>query len=106
MSTSLALGALFILLGGTAHILFQYDGKWWWRVLTILNGLAAAPPLIIYMIEIGLPTALAISILLLLAASGLIYLISLQRKGQTGMRVSGVRWEKLGQQSPEDPKGR
>ncbi|MBN1310372.1 MAG: hypothetical protein JXB30_03060 [Anaerolineae bacterium] len=106
VSTSLALGALFILLSGSAHMLSRYDSDWWWRVLTILNGIGAVPPLIIFMIEVGVPTALAITILLLLAASGLVYLVFLQQQGQTGMRVSSARWEKLGQRSKEEPKGR
>lgn len=104
MPTSLALGALFTLLGGIAFIFVQYENTWWWRLLVVLNWLGAVPGLIIYLIQAGLPTALAMAILLLLAASGLIYLISLQKKGVT--RLKTVRWEKLGHRSPEDPKGR
>jgi hypothetical protein len=102
MPTSLALGALFTLLGGVAFVFVQYDNVWWWRLLGVLSWLGAVPPLIIYLIAAGLPTALAMAILLFLAASGLVYLISIQKKGQT--RLQTVRWEKLGHRSPEDPK--
>lgn len=101
MSTSLALGALFMLLGGIAFIFARYENAWWWRLLVVLNWLGAVPGLIIYLIEAGLPTALAMTVLLFLVASGLIYLISLQKKGAT--RIKAVRWEKLGHRSPEDP---
>ena len=84
---------------------YRYDSWWWWRVLTILNGVGTVPPLIVYLTEAGVPTALAISILLFLAASGLGYLIYVQ--GQSGMRVSGVRWDKLGRRSDRaDTEGR
>lgn len=104
MSASLALGTLFMLLGSIALIFSRYDNVWWWRLLVVLNWLAATPALVIYLIEAGLPTALAMTILLLLAASGLGYLIIQQKKGAT--RVRAVHWEKLGHHSPEEPKGR
>jgi hypothetical protein len=103
VSTSLALGALFTLLGGIAVLFSKYDRGWWWRLLTVLNWLGAAPALIIYLIEAGLPTALAMTILLFLAASGLIYLVSLQTKGAA--RVRPVRWEKLGHRSEQTESG-
>lgn len=99
LSTSLAIGVMFMLLGSMARIFSRYDGGWWWRLLVVINWLAATPPIIVYLIEAGLPTALAMSILLFLAASGLIYLISMQQKGAT--RVKSVRWEKLGHRSPK-----
>ncbi|MBN1428933.1 MAG: hypothetical protein JXB07_11155 [Anaerolineae bacterium] len=103
LPTSLALGTLFLLLGSIAFIFSRYENAWWWRLLTVLNWLGAVPGLIIYLIEAGLSTALAMAILLFMAAGGLVYLISLQKKGVT--RVKTIRWEKLGHRSEQPASG-
>jgi hypothetical protein len=83
LHTALALGLLFAGLGGGAYGLLKLDCGWGWRLTALINGLAAAISLGIYMMAAGrLPVALGIALVLFAAAGLLTYLI---------YRIAGAR---------------
>ncbi len=76
LHTALALGLLFVALGGSAYGFLRLDPGWGWRLLVLLHGLAAAVALSIYVLAAGwLPVALGIALMLFAMAGLLAYLI-------------------------------
>ena len=76
LHTALALGLLSTGLAGGAYAFLRLDRGWGWRLIALINGLAAAISLSIYMMVAGwLPVALGIALMLFAAASLIAYLM-------------------------------
>ena len=76
LHTALALGLLFVALGGSAYGLLRLDPTWGWRLLVVLHGLAGSIALSIYVLAAGwLPVALGIALMLFGLAGLLAYLL-------------------------------
>jgi hypothetical protein len=97
MHVALAITFLFTALGGLAYAFLLSDGGKGWRILMVLNWLAAMITLMVYvMIMDWLHPALAIALLLFLSAGVLLYVMN-QRKSADGRLLKArVEWEKLG----------
>jgi hypothetical protein len=81
INVALALALLFALLGGLAHAFWLWSGQAAWRWITYGTWPAAAITFLVFLPVSGvLPPALGIAIILLLAAGGLIYLVSYLRR--------------------------
>ncbi len=97
LDTALALTILFGALGGIAYIFSLWDRGRGWRYLALFGWAAALIPLMIYLIEMRwLPTALALAILFLALAGGLLYWLYWRRNRSPRTIEVPVRWEKLG----------
>jgi hypothetical protein len=76
LHTALALGLLFAGLAASAYGLLKLDRGWGWRLVALINGLAAAISLSIYTMAAGwLPVALGLALMLFVAAGLIAYLV-------------------------------
>ena len=81
INTALALALLFALLGGLAHAFSLWSEQVAWRWVTYVTWLAAAITFLVFIPVSGvLPPAIGIGIMLVLAAGGLIYLVTYLRR--------------------------
>ena len=109
IDTALALTLLFASLGGLAHAFWLQSGQNAWRWITFLAWPAAALTFLIYTSSSGLlPSALAIAVMLLLGAGGLVYLVNTLRRRADDVKDSivdaaGRRWESLDSARGSEP---
>lgn len=76
LHTALALGLLCAGLGAGAAVLLWLDRGWGWRLLVLINGIATAGALGVYVVTVGwLPVALSIALLLFGAAGLVAYVV-------------------------------
>ncbi len=92
INTALALTLLFALLGALAHGFWLWSGQRAWRWVTYVTWPAAAITFLVFIPVSGLlPPALGIAIMLLLAASGLLYGIYFLRRRAEDIKLSLAR---------------
>jgi hypothetical protein len=93
INVALALTLLFALLGALAHAFWLWSGQQDWRWVSYVTWPAAAITFLIFIPVSGLlPPALGIAIMLLLVASGLLYVIYFLRRNAEDIqsRLTGV----------------
>lgn len=98
LHTALGLAGLFTLCGVLAYASSLWSRFWLWPVVAYVAWAGSAISLFIYTAISGLiPTALSIAIMLILAAGGLIFLVSYLRK--RALQVENT-WEVLQSHTP------
>lgn len=102
INTALAMALLFALLGGLAHAFWLWSDQAAWRWLSYVAWLAAAIALLIYVPVSGvLPPAVGISIMLIVGAGGLMYLVYYLRQRAEAIKQSLTQGESPGEKSCE-----
>jgi hypothetical protein len=110
INPALALGLLFALLGGVAHVFWLWSEQPAWRWITYATWPVAVIAFLVYIPVSGLlPPALGIGILCFLLAGGLIYLVYYLRRRVEDVRASLPQAPTLvaadGAEGPEVPTG-